>query len=107
MNQPFQIRPGLIYRAVKPVRDPQYRRFIKSLPCIACLKTWSVDPCHTGPHGIGQKACDLKCIPLCRKCHREHDANPAAFVEKHGLNIPAYIAKLNQFYRSRIKQEAA
>lgn len=107
MNQPFQIRPGTIYRAVKPVRDPLYRRFIKSLPCLACLKTWSVDPAHTGPHGMSQKACDLKCVPFCRTCHAEYDQDPAAFVAKHNLDIPAYVAKFNEFYRTKIKREAA
>jgi hypothetical protein len=34
MNQPLQIRPGQIYQRSKPVRDPDYRRFIKRLPCV-------------------------------------------------------------------------
>jgi hypothetical protein len=63
MSQPTEIRPGKIYRTHQPIRDDEYRRFIKSLPCVGCLKTWWVDPAHTGPHGIGQKACDLTCIP--------------------------------------------
>ena len=57
MNEPpIQVQPRPIYTAVKPVRDPNYLRFIKRLPCVACLKTWWVDPCHTGPHGMGQKS---------------------------------------------------
>lgn len=84
-----------------------YRRFIKSLPCVACLKTWHVDPAHTGPHGTGQKACDLKCIPLCRRCHDLFDASPYTFAENHGLDIPAMIVKFNEFYRVKIKKEAA
>jgi len=103
----WQVNPGPLYRAVRPVRDPQYLRFLKKLPCVACLKTWNVDPAHTGPHGIGQKACDRKAIPLCRKCHREFDAGPQRFIDKHKLNIPALIAKFNQFYRTTIKKEAA
>ena len=98
MNQPQQIRPGRLYIAQKPVRDPLYRRFIKSLPCVACLKTWSVDPCHTGPHGTGQKSCDLSCIPLCRKHHREFDSIPREFTDRHKLDIPALILKFNSFY---------
>ena len=31
MNQPMQVRPGVLYRSAKPVRDPEYRRFIKLL----------------------------------------------------------------------------
>lgn len=107
MNTASQIRPGALYRAIKPVRDREYRRFIKRLPCAACLKTWWVDPCHTGPHGTAQKACDLTCIPLCRPCHREYDTAPQVFIEAHRLDVPALIAKLNQFYRAKIKREAA
>lgn len=103
----FQVRPGPLYRFTKPVRDALYRRFIKSFPCLACLSTWRVDPCHTGPHGTSQKACDLTCIPLCRKCHQEFDANPYEFAEKHGLDIPARIAWFNEQYRLKIRKEAA
>ena len=107
MNQPHQIRPGRLYIAQKPVRDPLYLRFIKSLPCVACLKTWSVDPCHTGPHGIGQKSCDLSCIPLCRRHHRDFDANPREFARIHNLNIPALIQRFNVFYRERLQPRKA
>lgn len=106
MNTPYQIRPGALYSAAKPIRDPEYRRFVKRLPCLACLKTWNVDPCHTGPHGIGQKSCDLSCIPLCRPCHRAFDASPREFAARHGIDIPAVIARLNQFY-SNLKGKAA
>jgi hypothetical protein len=107
MNRPLQISPGTIYRAQRPVRDPLYRRFIKQLPCLACLRTWGIDPCHTGAHGVGQKACDLKCIPLCRKCHQEYDAAPYDFAAKHGIDVQKHIARLNEFYRTKILKEAA
>ncbi len=99
---------GPIYQRHKPIRDELYRQFVKRLPCAACLKTWRIDPCHTGPHGIRQKSCDLSCIPLCRRCHDAFDANPLLFAERHRLDIPALILKLNKFYREKIKpQEAA
>ncbi len=106
MNHPFRIASGPIYQRERVTRDPEYRRFIKRLPCVACLRTWRVDPAHTGPHALGVKACDLKCIPLCRKCHDQFDADPVAFTEKHGLDIPALIAKFNEFY-ARVKGRAA
>jgi len=102
-----QLRSGPVYHASKPVRDPEYKRFIKALPCVACLRTWSVDPCHTGPHGIGQKACDLKTIPLCRRCHGAYDADPREFIETWKLDIPALIARFNQFYQTKLKGRAA
>ena len=102
MNSPQQIRPGTIYRAVQPVRDPLYRRFIKSLPCVACLRRWWVDPCHTGPHGVGQKSCDMTCIPLCRKHHQEYDAAPVKFAARYKLDIPALILMFNSFYQTKL-----
>lgn len=101
-----QVNPGPLYRNAKPIRDPQYLRFIKSLPCVACLKTWFIDPCHTGPHGIGQKACDLSCIPLCRQHHREFDSNPVKFAERFKLDIPTLIQMFNSFYRTKIGRAA-
>jgi len=101
-SEASQIQPRPIYKAEKPVRDPQYKRFIKRLPCVACLKTWNVDPCHTGPHGMSTKSSDLSCIPLCRRCHDAFDADPYGFAEREALDIPVLIARFNQFYRERI-----
>ena len=107
MNTPLQIRPGQMYRGSKPVRDPAYKRFIKRLPCVACLRTWWVDPAHTGPHALNQKASDLDCIPLCRKCHAEFDDAPYEFAERHHLDIPALIQMFNSFYQTKMKGRAA
>ena len=71
------------------------------------MKTWGIDPCHTGPHGTSQKACDLTCIPLCRQHHREFDTAPYKFAEKFKLDIPALIQKFNTFYRSKIEGRKA
>lgn len=93
MYQAFQIailRP--FYKREKLERNEACRRFIKRLPCLACGKNWGIDPRHTGPHGLSQKASDLACIPLCRKCHDQFDQNPEDFVVVHQLDIPASIA---------------
>ena len=103
----FEIRPRPIYRAEKPVRDREYRRYVKQHPCVACRKTWRVDPCHTGPHGIGQKACDLKCIPLCRTCHDLYDADPQGFARENGLNVALIVARLNRAYFAKPGKKAA
>lgn len=102
-----QLRPGPIYCGTAPVRDREYLRFIKRLPCVACLRTWSVDPAHTGPHGIGQKSCDLQTIPLCRRCHGAFDAEPHEFAETWKLDIPALIRRFNEFYQTKLKGQAA
>ncbi len=98
MNRPLQISPGRIYRAQRPVRDPLYRRYVKRFPCIGCGRTWGIDPMHTGPHGLGQKSCDLTVLPGCRKCHEEFDADPRGFAEKKGLDIAALVEKFNGMY---------
>jgi hypothetical protein len=107
MNRPEQIRPGQLYQGAKPARDPEYRRFIKRLPCVACLRTWNVDPAHTGQHGLGQKASDLDTIPLCRRCHDEFDSAPRQFAERHKLDIPALIQMFRSFYQTKLGGRAA
>ena len=95
------------YQREKPVRDPAYKRFIKRLPCLACGKTWGVDPCHTGPHATAQKASDLKCIPLCRKCHDQFDSNPQDFAVVHQLDIEASIGLFNHLWSLKLRGRAA
>lgn len=82
MNESTQLRPGVIYAGVKPIRDPKYKQFVKMFPCCACAKTWWIDPCHC-PHGGNQKSCDRSCIPLCRTCHAAFDASPIKFADVH------------------------
>ena len=94
---------------VKAENDADKRRLTEALrralevsghsPCCNCLRTWNVDPCHTGSHGMGQKSCDLKTIPLCRSCHIEFDAAPRGFAERNKLDIPALIERFNRAYR--------
>ena len=85
---------------VKPVRNPAYLRWIRSLPCSVCRTTRSVEAAHTGPHGLGQKSPDLSAVPLCGRHHRTgndsyHRLGPRKFAEVHELNIPAIVARLS------------
>ena len=107
MSEAQQIRPGTMYEGAKPERDREYLRFIKRLPCVACAKTWWVDACHTGPHGLGQKSSDYSAIPLCRVHHEEFDACPWKFAWKHHLDIPALIEMFQHFYQEKLKGRAA
>ncbi len=102
-----QLAPGRIYQRHKPIRDELYLKFVRKMPCAACLKKWGIDAAHTGAHGISQKSCDYSAIPLCRTCHQDYDANPQRFAARKKLDIPALVAKLNQFYREKIKPEEA
>jgi hypothetical protein len=85
---------------VKPVRNPGYLQWIRTLPCSVCYTIRQVEAAHTGPHGIGQKSSDLSAIPLCRKHHRTgddsyHELGPRRFAEVHRLNIRAIVARLS------------
>ena len=84
----------------KPVRNPAYLQWIRTLPCAVCRVTRGVEAAHTGPHGLGQKSSDLSAIPLCARHHRTgpdsyHKLGPRQFAEAHQLNIPALVARLS------------
>ena len=52
-----------------PSRDDDYKAFIRRQSCCACGRTPS-EAAHTGRDGgMGQKASDYSCVPLCRSCH--------------------------------------
>ena len=85
-----------------PERDPDYRAWIRSLPCCACGSTKDVEAAHTGTDGgKGQKASDYSCVPLCASCHRTgphayHGLNSSArdFEQRHRLNFARIAAEL-------------
>jgi hypothetical protein len=104
--QSFQVAAGPIYRAEKPIRNPLYTRWIKRFPCVLCGGTRKVDPMHTGPHGMGQKACDMKVLPGCRKCHDAFDADPRGFAGERGLDIESWIAFFNHAWRLKTERNA-
>ena len=85
---------------MKPVRNPAYLRWIRSLPCLVCRTTRAVEAAHTGPHGLSQKSSDLCAIPLCGRHHRTgddsyHRLGPWKFAAVHELNIRAMVARLS------------
>src|SRR5580765_6103810 len=85
---------------MKPLRHPDYLRWIRTLPCSVCRTTRAVEAAHMGPHGLSQKSSDLCAIPLCVKHHRTgddsyHKLGPRKFAEVHQLNILAIVARLS------------
>ena len=96
---------------MKPVRNPDYRQWVRSLPCCVCRTTRRIEAAHTGPRGLGQKSSDLSVIPLCARHHRTgkdsyHKLGPRKFAEVHRLNIPAIIAVLSAKIVIRIQSGA-
>lgn len=55
---------------------PEYARFVRGLPCCVCSRR-PVEAHHAGERGLGKRAHDETCIPLCREHHAAwHDAGP-------------------------------
>jgi hypothetical protein len=94
----YQVRPRPdSYQRSKPVRNERYLAFIRRQPSVVS-ELGPCDACHTGPHGYGQKANDLDCIPLTRKEHSQFDADPQAFAAANGLEIPTLIEGFQASY---------
>lgn len=69
MKTAYQIKPRSLAKPVKPVRNPDYLKFVRSQYCCVSGRNWGVEACHTGAHGLRQKASDLDAIPLIRELH--------------------------------------
>jgi hypothetical protein len=94
---------------VKPERNPRYLAWIRTQSCCVCGSTQRIEASHTGPHGIGQKSPDTSAIPLCAKHHRTgadsyHRLGPRKFSERHKLDIPAIVSRLNLKPTIRVEQ---
>ena len=64
----------------KPWRSDAYRAFVRDQAECACCGgssgygPYAMEAHHHGPHAMGRKAGDEKCIPLLQQCHRHfHD----------------------------------
>lgn len=63
------------------IRDASFMGFVHTLPCCAAgigghVCTGRIEAHHMGVRGIGQKADDTTCVPLCTGAHRAwHDCN--------------------------------
>lgn len=96
MIVPTQVTLGAVYVPRKPALNFRYRAFVRSFSCVACGSLRYIEAAHTGPRGLGQKANDMDCIPLCAKCHRIkvksfHALGAVRFFEFHGLLISEII----------------
>jgi len=102
MEKIFSIASKM-YRAIRPVRSPHYLAWVRSFPCIACgTQKKSRDAAHVGPHGMGQKACDLSTVPACRSCHQQlHRMGRLKFEMLHGIDLFLAIDQLQDSYTKR------
>jgi hypothetical protein len=93
---------------MKPQRNTRYLAWIRAMPCCVCGSRRGIEASHTGPHGLGQKSPDSSAIPLCRRHHRTghdsyHRLGPRKFSERHNLDIPAVVRRLNMKPAIRIE----
>ncbi len=58
--------------------DEPYKAWIRTLPCVVCemlsIRSWqfrflTIEAAHVGERGLGQKAPDRQCVPLCIEHH--------------------------------------
>lgn len=55
----------------KPTRSRSYLDFVRAQPCCVCGAPPRSHAHHHGPHAMGQKTDDHRCVPL---CDVDHDA---------------------------------
>lgn len=90
---------------VRTYRSKKYQTFVESQPCIIDHD----EPCrgdivahHTGERGVGIKADDRSCIPLCDIPHNEVWHGPGGgkktFEEKYNVDIWRLIQRMNWLY---------
>ena len=91
-------------------RCPDYLVWIRTLPCVVCLRVSGgltvIEAAHTnalGPRGIGQKTSDFSAIPLCATHHREnpdsyHHLGERWFAQAHQIHLPELVQALNSRY---------
>lgn len=61
-------KPDVVATGRGPLRFPEYRRWVKTKPCLFCFAN-VVDPHHYGPKGLGQTTDDTRLTPVCRQAH--------------------------------------
>ena len=94
-------------KGTQPARDPAYRTWIASLPCLindfyrGCSGT--IECAHVGPiRGLRQKCSDYETVPLCIWHHRtgrhSHHVLGKLFWAHYGLDRDAIIADLRRRY---------
>ena len=67
-----------VLRNYDEIRSKAYMALVRDLPCCVCNRDGPSDPHHphgVGYRGVGTKAPDIWCIPLCRQHHDDlhHD----------------------------------
>jgi hypothetical protein len=94
------------YPKTKPARSEAYRRWVASLPCLACgIEGYSQAAHPNRGRGLGQKSSDLDCFPLCstrpghQGCHVLHDTLVDISLEMRRETEKAYVEVMHGLAR--------
>ena len=100
----------------QPLRDPKYLAWIRTMPCIVCLKRCGTllvqnlqetqtEAAHVGDRGFRQKCSDRETLPICAGHHRTFTTSQhvlgKAFWNFWHLDREALIAAYNLAYEER------
>src|SRR5574342_234692 len=87
--------------------DPDYLRQVRTLPCAApgCT-TRPVQAHHAGARGLGQKASDDTCIPLCERHHESWHSVRAPFDVMGRLGRRVWAATAIEATRAAVERQA-
>jgi hypothetical protein len=81
----------------RPVKDPKYLAWIRTLPCVVPGCRGRAEAAHCGARGLSQKASDTNAIPMCAHHHREyHQFGRRKFETRYCIHIERLIQRLNQ-----------
>jgi hypothetical protein len=97
-----------LYTEPAPVRDNEYREWVRSFPCVVRGCRRKSETAHVGGHGLSQKASDLCTVPICHFHHRTdnlslHKIGRVRFEEIHGLNLLDIASRLSRKPKLRIE----
>jgi hypothetical protein len=96
--------PKRATESMGPARNALYRAWIRSLPCCRCGLEPAGEAAHTGRDGgMGQKASDYSCVPLCRDCHTQnadsyHRLGRADFGRRYRVDLTGLVIRLNRHW---------
>ncbi len=97
----YRYPPSSLTQLPRPGVNLAYRAWIRKQACLVSGRTWGIEAAHTGSRGLGQRADDLRCIPLYRNLHRGyadsyHTLGKVRFEEYWGIDIEKEIEMLQQ-----------
>jgi hypothetical protein len=81
---------------MKTPRNMDYLKYIRTQPCCQCGIRYNIHAHHTETGGMGIKASDYSCVPMCSNCHTIlHDTTRKDNIR----NVQQIIARLLANYK--------